>query len=977
MTPERWQYVKQVLAAALQLPPDEQLAYLDQSYNADSSLRDEVESLIASEKKRGDFLDSAYLAAAAVSVIPADEAFWAGRRVGPYKVVEQIGSGGMGEVYRAFRADDQYRKEVALKFVRAGQYSSTILARFKNERQILAGFDHPNLAKLLDGGTTENGMPYLVMELIEGQSIAQYCKRHNLSISARLRLFSQICEGVHYAHQRLIIHRDIKPGNILVTSEGIPKLLDFGIAKILEADPGETLPERTLTSFQVLTPQYASPEQVKGEAMTTATDVYSLGVVLYELLSGVSPYGTTNESPHEVVQAVIEREPLKPSLAILQSQGGCDSNAEEEPNRLTRAMRDTARAKLNKRLRGDLDNIVLMALRKEPARRYASVKDLQEDIRRHLESFPVIARNDTVWYRTAKFLARRKASVAAFTIAVLAIVTGLTLTQHEAHVAQVERARAERRFNDVRNLANSLMFEVHDSIRDLPGSTPARKLLISRAIKYLDSLALESNGDASLQAELANAYEKIGKVQGGDFGRANLGDNEGALASFRKMLAIRQNLASANPTDVENQIALARGYRAMGDLQAVYLADLKGALGSCSKALAITEPLSKSNPTNEHLLRELAADYEKLGDIQGGGNGSSANLADPNAAVRNHIRSQALVQKLAEEAPTDRYLQRWLAVADYKLQNELSNSDFLDEAKLRAKEAFEIFEGLTNQEDNASQKHDVAAAYDALANLEVRQGRYDHALRNYREEVKLLQPCAAADPQNTEYAADLASARANLGYMVCRTGNCKRGVPLLTSAFLSISRIDTLGKNAQIQAAIAGIATSLADSLGRTGRRNAAAEYYSRAKQIYQQIAIHEPMDLNNQMMLAGLENARAAAYGNGLRFDSAVKAYKESLAISVPAFSNGSGNLKSLYSALRSYAGLGDTEAALAGRDASSPRKREHWNEARQWYEKSLDVARRLPHKQPVDPSGFESPDTRTIVSHLAYCNRQLAATK
>jgi serine/threonine protein kinase len=388
MTPERWQHVKQVLATALELAPTERVAFLDRSYATDASLRGDMEPLMASEKRlREQFLDGAHLVAAAAAVISPDENFWVGRRVGPYKVVAQIGMGGMGEVYSAFRADD-YQKVVALKFVRAGQYSGEVFNRFKNERQILAGLDHLNLAKLLDGGTSEEGMPYFVMELIDGQPITKYCNEHNLSIRERLKLFLQVCAGVHYAHQHLIIHRDIKPGNILVTADGIPKLLDFGIAKIVEPGQNAGMPDATLTGFQMLTPRYASPEQIKGEAMTIATDVYSLGVVMYELLTGRSPYELVNGNTQEIAREVSETEPEKPSLAVLRSREASESSLQNK----SRAFREISFERLSRQLRGDIDNIVLMALRKEPARRYASANDLQEDIRRHLENIPVRAR---------------------------------------------------------------------------------------------------------------------------------------------------------------------------------------------------------------------------------------------------------------------------------------------------------------------------------------------------------------------------------------------------------------------------------------------------------------------------------------------------------------------------------------------------------------------------------------------------------
>jgi len=419
MTPERWQHVKQVLAVALELDPTERAAYLDRSYAADASLRSDIEPLVASEQRlREKFLDRTDLAAAAAAVISPDENFWVGRRVGPYKVVAQIGMGGMGEVYSAFRSDD-YQKVVALKFVRAGQYSGEVFNRFKNERQILAGLDHPNLAKLLDGGTSEEGMPYFVMELIDGQPITEYCNQHQLAIRERLKLFLQVCAGVHYAHQHLIIHRDIKPGNILVTAEGIPKLLDFGIAKIVESGQSAEGPDATLTSFRILTPRYASPEQIKGEPMTIATDVYSLGVVMYELLTGRSPYELVNGTTQEFAQEVCDKEPQKPSLAILRSPA-----EDRNPENRSRAFGQISHERVSKQLRGDIDNIVLMALRKEPSRRYKSANDLHEDIQRHLGNIPVHARNDSVWYRTTKFVARHKAAVAASALVLVALLAG-------------------------------------------------------------------------------------------------------------------------------------------------------------------------------------------------------------------------------------------------------------------------------------------------------------------------------------------------------------------------------------------------------------------------------------------------------------------------------------------------------------------------------------------------------------------------
>ena len=311
MNPERWQHVREILDKAIALPPNERESFLGQSCAGDAELRAEVESLLRSHDQAGSvFLN--YPAADLKRAIPEpDRPSRVGRRIGVYQIVEEIGHGGMGEVYRAVRADGQYDKQVAIKLVRVGLDTAFVLERFRYERQILASLDHPNIARLHDGGTTEDGIPYLVMELIEGTPIDQFCDRHDLDIPERLQLFMQVCSAVQYAHQRLVIHRDIKPSNILVTADGVPKLLDFGIAKILDPSAGvET------TMVRPMTPEYASPEQIRGEAITTATDVYSLGVVLYRLLTGRSPYPANTRSPLDYARVICESEPLRPSTVI-------------------------------------------------------------------------------------------------------------------------------------------------------------------------------------------------------------------------------------------------------------------------------------------------------------------------------------------------------------------------------------------------------------------------------------------------------------------------------------------------------------------------------------------------------------------------------------------------------------------------------------------------------------------------------------
>jgi len=437
VTPEQWEKVKDVLAATLDLAPTERADYLDRRCNGDDQLRGEVVRLLEREHAAGsNFLRQTALAQAATAVLPEQDNPWIGRRVGAYQIVEQIGQGGMGEVFRAARADGQYTKEVAIKLVRGGFDSAFIQGRFLNERQILASLDHPNIARLLDGGTTDGGIPYLVMELIEGERIDTYCDGQKLTVTERLELFRQVCAAVQFAHQRLVIHRDLKPSNILVTKEGVPKLLDFGIAKIL--DPGAARAESTLAG--PMTPEFASPEQIRGAPITTASDVYSLGVVLYQLLTGRSPYPGNTAQSHELARAICETEPRRPSTAFLAAPHKAKDSAEAVSE-----LREGSPAKLRRRLAGDIDSIALKALRKEPGLRYGSVEQFAEDIRRHLEGLPVTATKGSWSYHAVKFVRRHRAGVAATAVVCLALGVGIEATLHEARIADANRRRAEAR----------------------------------------------------------------------------------------------------------------------------------------------------------------------------------------------------------------------------------------------------------------------------------------------------------------------------------------------------------------------------------------------------------------------------------------------------------------------------------------------------------------------------------------------------
>lgn len=518
MKPERWQRIEALYDAAAEMSPEERSRFVAEQCADDDDLRREM---LAAFRNESSGLTSVVEQAAAAVAEKNQNA--TGRRMGPYHILRPLGRGGMGAVYLATRDDDQYRKEVAIKTLKFEAEDSFALTRFRHERQILAQLEHPNIARLLDGGANAEGTPYIVMEYVAGIPITEYCQQHQLPIEHRLRLFRQVCEAVQYAHQNLIVHRDIKPANILVTTGGVPKLLDFGIAKLLvpDGDTGAEAQTATATGLRLMTPDYASPEQVRGEAITTATDIYSLGAVLYQLLAGERPHALQNYDAVEIARIVCETD-VKPPSALG-----------------------------NRRLRGDLDTIVLKAMQNEPARRYSSVEQLSEDIRRHLDGLPVAARPDTAIYRTVKFVRRNRLGVAAVTAVIVALGVGLTVALHEAHVA-------ERRFAQVRELANTFLFQFYDQVTPLPGSTAVRASIVDTARKYLDGLTGEAGNDKGLILELAQAYQRLGTVQSNAIG-ANLGQMEEARRSFQRSLDLyaRVPVTPGSPPNLRRNYATA------------------------------------------------------------------------------------------------------------------------------------------------------------------------------------------------------------------------------------------------------------------------------------------------------------------------------------------------------------------------------------------------------------------------------------
>lgn len=526
LNPESWQKLSPYLDEALEMTDEERGVWLAALGEKDAALASLLENLLREHRVLS---QEQFLERGPATLLPTQLSM-AGQAIGPYTLASLIGEGGMGSVWLAERNDGRFKRRVAVKLLRAPLFGRAGGERFKREGSILAGLVHPHIAQLLDAGVSPAGQPYLTLEYVEGENIAGYCDGHNLDVEARLRLFLDVLAAVAHAHVHLVVHRDIKPSNVFVRNDGQVKLLDFGIAKLIEDEGTEgAATQLTREGGGALTPHFAAPEQITGGAVTTATDVYALGVLLYVLLTGQHPAGPGPHSAADLVKAVVDTEPRRASE--LAASAEAESIAEK---------RATTPDKLRRQLRGDLDTIVGKALKKSPAERYSSVPSLADDLRRYLKHEPISARPDTITYRAGKFIWRNRIGVAAASLTFAAIVAGSAVALYQARVAQ-------RRFQDVRNLAHTFVFDLHDEVAKLDGSTKAREMMVRTGLQYLDTLARDAGGDLGLQAEIAAAYMKIGDAQGFPT-RPNLGRMADALASYRKAGDIYQRIAARDKT---------------------------------------------------------------------------------------------------------------------------------------------------------------------------------------------------------------------------------------------------------------------------------------------------------------------------------------------------------------------------------------------------------------------------------------------
>lgn len=963
MTPERWKQVQESLEIAITLAPKELDSFFHQLGDTDLELRQEVESLLSCRSNDPDFLQTPALESLA-------QGDWQetkpepmlGHEFGPYRVMALLGSGGMGDVYRAVRVDGQYEQQVALKVVRSG-YAGGLTARFRNERQILAGLEHPNIARILDGGTTQDGVPYIVMELIEGLPINEYCDQHKLRLDDRLKLFRTVCSAVHYAHQHLVVHRDIKPSNILVTADGTPKLLDFGIAKILR--PASIEQNATHTGLLMMTPEYASPEQLRGEPITTATDLYSLGLVLYELLTGSPAFRMRGNMPHEIARGVLEMEPERPSEALRRRFGEAQKPA-SEPS--VGEKPGGPREKLGRLLVGDLDSIVLKALRKEPRDRYSSADQLSEDIRRHLEGLPVTARKGTLSYRVSRYVLRHKVAVASAVFVFLTLLIGMVITLREARIARRNEVRAEKRFNDVRKLANSLLFEIHDSVRDLPGSTPARKLIVSDALQYLDSLGAEAAGDATLQRELATAYERVAEVQG-DYVFFNLGETENALRNYQKALSLRQGVASLKSATLEDQLALAKSYRLVGR-QMQGAGDMKNALQNIQASVSISELLRKARPQDKQVLAELANDYQRLGYLQRG-SWTQAWVGTGGSAIESFGKAFEIDKLLLQLDPNNEDFQH-AASADEMYYAEMlpRNAEKLQHFQ----HVLDIDEKIFKHSPSPQNARRVSVDYGEIASWY--NGERDHAksAEYHRHEVDIDEHLLAADPQNELMKRYLAISSANLGEELGVLGQKNESERLLNRTVMLVQSIARANpQNTSYQGILASAFAMRGDNFLHWKNFKGGLDDYGAVVDVYRQLLAVNP---KNTVAQTRLPICRIAIAHTKLRMgDLQVAAeLRSALADLDPFLTGGKVNDETLYTAAAGYADLGKLEVTAA-RNSVASAKKSHWESAAHWYGLSLSTLKRvqdLPYQS--ESEAFGPLDPASVSKQLAICESALS---
>lgn len=719
MTPERWTRVTELFDAASQRPASTREAWLVAA-EADAGLQAEVRAMLVSYDSDPEYLEQPAEARHALEAPVADALV--GRRLGAWRLTRQIGRGGMGVVYEAQRDDQEFDRTAAVKILPA--WSAGFAERFRAERRVLAAFDHPGIARLLDSGTSEDGIAWFVMELVDGQPVTTWATERRVSLRGRVTLLEHICDAVAYAHRHLVVHRDLKPANILVTADGQPKLLDFGIATLLSEEDGRSA-GTTRTGHHSFTPEFASPEQVRGERVTTASDVYSLGVLLYLLLARRHPYALQGLSPLDAMHTVCEVDPPPPS-----------SVAAADERRL---------------LAGDLDAVVGKALRKAPDERYASVAELAADLRAWRAGYPVVAAPASVGYRARRFIRRNRKTVAAAVALGVALAGGGAATAWQARIAQAERDKAQNRFRQVQEFSRSLLFDVHGALVPVPGATDARRLLLDRAVQFLDGLAADAGDDHGLKLELSAGYHQLANVQGNAHSE-NIGDTAASVASLEKSMRLADEVRAAQPGAIE---PLVRALRAAGDLASVRTARGEAdALDWQARHAALVRELQQRDTAGEAAL-VVAKGYSDIGRHQVANDAFAAGEQAYREAVRQF-----------ERVPRDRRAlndRRDHSYALKRLGGVLLHLDRYDESERRYREALVLDQEALALDDRPQTRYDITFTLSDLALVQSRLGLWTEAVALWNQALAIRKAAMDADPRNVRAMNGTATLYGRLG----------------------------------------------------------------------------------------------------------------------------------------------------------------------------------------------------------------------
>jgi non-specific serine/threonine protein kinase/serine/threonine-protein kinase len=759
MEPERWERVKALFESARSLPAERRPAWLAQSCS-DESVHEEVDALLRAYDDDPGFLEAPITASEAGEALRQQIAGSAeGRAIGAYRIVREIGRGGMGVVYEAEHSGEGFSRRVAIKLLPAGWSASALAERFRFERQVLAGLDHPGIARLYDAGTTDDGAPYFVMEYVDGQPIDAWSRARALAVRPCVGLIVRVCEAVVHAHRNFVVHRDLKPANILVTGDGQPKLLDFGIARLL-SDEASASPGLTRTGQYAFTPECASPEQVQGAAITTASDVYSLGMLLYLLSTGRPAYSLAGLGPMDAMKAVCEAEPSAPSLATAGSRRAA--------------------------LRGDLDQIILKSLRKNPAERYATVAALADDLRAWLDGRVVSATPATWWYRARKTLARHRMTAAALAAVALALAAGGVATAWQARVARLERDKAEHRFEQVRVFANALLFDVHDALRKLPGSTEPRRLLLGRAVQFLDGLAQDASSDTALALELAEAYRKLGQVQGSPVSE-NVGDVGAARASFEKAAGLCDAALARAPESLHAMVVATGAYDDLSNARKDS-GDAAGAEQAYRRHEALAARLGRTYPNDAAAMASVASSYANLGYFRG-------RVGDTTGAQQLYAKAIGAFEAIPREKQAEIETTRMFSFALKRSAAIHVSESRLAEGEALYRRALALDEALVaSHPDNAAYRYDMTFALSDLAFVARKRKDFAQAEALYLRALEIRQKALDADPNDARALTGVSNLHNYLGTVYRDLNRTREELLHRRANFESRKRLFSLGE---------------------------------------------------------------------------------------------------------------------------------------------------------------------------------------